>query len=1451
MSNPIQHSDIVQQGNPFKEAIAGAIEFRSVLENTVTGVLMHVKKGISEISAANINTKAGQDQIERLSVEMMQYRAEIDALRKSEADLVSKINQLTSAGNNYKKAVSKLSEEEKIRLKLAELQAKELAALPGTYAKLDASIKRASFEQKNFTEKGSAEFKILGEQIVKATSELKKYKSVDVANQTLQTKTSLNAQHTDQIRRENAEMLAGAKRVMAEHISDEKRREQAIERDNARMLAGAKRVMAEYKKEQADVLSSKASIGSQRAKAYASTDEYKTQLMYQKLLKRENEALAGSVDQLRARLARVTFEMNKMSVMGSDGYRKLQAEAKELNAQIKKQEASYGVFSRNVGNYISSIRNAWLGYVVAFSGAFYTIKKWVNLNAQLSDSMAAVRRTTGMTQKEVFDLNETLRGFNTRTAQASLLDLAHVAGKLGIAKDQIVGFVKAADMIGVALGKDIGNNEEAINQLGRIVKIFNVDSNGIGMEKALLKIGSALKDLGNASVAEEINIIDFTKRLGGIASAAKVSVDKIMALAATYDILGQTMEVSSTATSQIWIAMIQKTRQFAQIAGMSVEDFTDLMKKDFVEAFIAFVEGLSKYKGGMEELGNYFEGLGLDGRRIIGVMTVLSGHVSTFRDQMRISKKSLDEGRTASEQFAIQNSTLAASIDKIVKSLQNLVVNSGAVNALSKAFNWLGTEVRDMSDWLSNDKLNQLNLELRHYKEYYGEAINDAYQNGKPFSQMWVNYYEGQIVRVESLIKAEQDRRKEEERITSELKAQRNLTDEMDTLLSNTDRYNNFFGGPDWKMKAPKESPNLVAQTSQGTMPNVPQVPPPQDQVRKYMKWRIDINAATIDEIVRYEMGELARQGILEQATAAEIAQAERRIRLDALQKITSDEDKHLEFRIGINKASIDEMLKYERDKLVEQGIWGRANATERAEWEQKERISIEEKLAESVTSEWNIAYNNRIATAKANGKETYEIEREMYNISLRVLEMFNLEGTNLYQQTLNKRIELDNDYTAKIEGNRRKINEAAIKIKDDTATLTIENNISETTNALALLDAQIEAIKAKKVKGHNGMVGIDLTPEDNAELDRLLSQRNNLIDNRVSSQISLLELKLSEIDGQQLWLRWNGWLTPDQEKQIEQQRRKLALQIEELKIAGDSDKNKTTKDFYGNVPVSPVQEFFRPAQWQQDLQTILGYVQEFANNVNSILNSISQKYQQEQEAQLSSAEQRYEKEYDALDKMVSNKLISEEVAAARRSAIEKKKKAEEDRISREYARKQQNIAYTQAVINTALSVTNALATAGNIYAGIAMAAVALATGLYEISVISDQKFEKGGHGEVGVIDKKKGGVLQGKSHRQGGIQIPGVGEAQGGEYFAIINREATMRYSDQLPVLFDAINGQRYEQMFSKRGITMLNVNVNDKYGKQMLDEMKKPKTQTIVYDEGDFVIHQSGNYRLKISKQ
>jgi len=130
------------------------------------------------------------------------------------------------------------------------------------------------------------------------------------------------------------------------------------------------------------------------------------------------------------------------------------------------------------------------------------------------------------------------------------------------------------------------------------------------------------------------------------------------------------------------------------------------------------------------------------------------------------------------------------------------------------------------------------------------------------------------------------------------------------------------------------------------------------------------------------------------------------------------------------------------------------------------------------------------------------------------------------------------------------------------------------------------------------------------------------------------------------------------------------------------------------------------------------------------------------------------------------------------------KKKAQ---IKAEYAEKQKQIDLIQAIIGTALAVTNALQTQPFMPMGPLMAVLAAAQGAVQISTIKNASIPKA----------EKGAIIKGSSHTTGGIKFTSDHghqfEMEGDEYFAIINKRDSKRAA-----MLDSINRKHGDPLFS-----------------------------------------------------
>lgn len=412
---------------------------------------------------------------------------------------------------------------------------------------------------------------------------------------------------------------------------------------------------------------------------------------------REEIGLAGmTMRQLRSRARELQRQLDITTTKGTAGYKKLKAELIQVNSLIARQRmdvrgmaGAWNKMGKSIGSALSMF-----GPVAMITTAIYAlisaITSFVRETMQLSESFADVQKNTDLAREDVDKLYNSLMRMDTRSTRKELNDLVIIAGKLGIrGVANIEAFVAAADKINVALGEDLGDVNETMKSLGKLINVFKVDDI-YGIEQALLKTGSAINDLGRKSVAQEKNIVEFTRRMGGIAPVTKVSIQDIMGLGAAGDSLGLSMEVMGTAMSQVFMKMSQGRAKYAKFAkdtegnAISVKDFTRLINTDFNTALLAVLRGLNGNQAATTEFVDSLGDMGLEGQRVIQVVSALAMGVDDVVTQQAYANEAFRKGTSILEEFELKNETLGAKVQKIWKAISTSFVNSSFIHFLER-----------------------------------------------------------------------------------------------------------------------------------------------------------------------------------------------------------------------------------------------------------------------------------------------------------------------------------------------------------------------------------------------------------------------------------------------------------------------------------------------------------------------------------------------------------------------------------------------------------------------------------------------------------------------------------------------------------------------------------------------------------------------------------------------
>lgn len=449
----------------------------------------------------------------------------------------------------------------------------------------------------------------------------------------------------------------------------------------------------------------------------------------------------GSVNRLEAENRKILETLKKMPIEFQKTDKaaiKLKETFNRNDAALKKFDASIGRNFRHVGNYSNALSNlpGPLGNVISQTKSFTSslggtsaglsgatlatggaliavtalaagIKKAFDVNLALSDSLSDVQKTTGFTKDEVDLLAISLKKVDTRESLAGLLSIAEEGGRLGIAKENILAFTKAANVAGVALGDDFsGGAAEVSKNLGKLTGLFK-ETRDLSIEKAFAKAGSAINELSANTKGTAENITEFALRIGQLPESLRPTIQDALALGAALEEVGIDAEEGSRPLSIFLTKAATNIKGFAKQMGISAKEAEKLINTDVTEFTKQFAKSLDGLSG--TQAAAVLSDLKLSASGVQKVLGALSSRTERLAEIQGTSNKATKDAISLQEEYNIKNENLAASVDKLGNAFDNAFVSSGIsdvfksiIDALTDILNFLGDDdVGFFEKWLS------------------------------------------------------------------------------------------------------------------------------------------------------------------------------------------------------------------------------------------------------------------------------------------------------------------------------------------------------------------------------------------------------------------------------------------------------------------------------------------------------------------------------------------------------------------------------------------------------------------------------------------------------------------------------------------------------------------------------------------------------------------------------
>lgn len=397
--------------------------------------------------------------------------------------------------------------------------------------------------------------------------------------------------------------------------------------------------------------------------------------------------LAGSTTaQLRKALQAVRHEIS-LSSEASGKLPQLRKQMEALKAQIDKNT---GAIHKQGGAWQTAMKNltAYVGLFSLFNKAKELVTGAIKKNFEYSGSLTDIRKVSGLTMDQIKQLSTELSKIDTRTSVDGLAQLAYQGAKLGMGKYGVEGmasFVRAADKINVALGEELG--EEALPALSKMVEVMGLIPK-MGIEKAMDATGSAMFKLSTTSTATSNDIVEFSKRLTGVARTAGITTDQLLALGSASSSMMLMPEVASTAFGKFITALQKNHNLIAKELGIPDETIKNLYASGHAMDAMVLVFEKMRDKGNMNALGSIFKDLGSDGQRLVTAMVTMAKNVDMLKDHLYESEEAFREATAVSKEYDMQQQSAIGILERANNLWEKAFVNPDGVDAVKGMAEW-------------------------------------------------------------------------------------------------------------------------------------------------------------------------------------------------------------------------------------------------------------------------------------------------------------------------------------------------------------------------------------------------------------------------------------------------------------------------------------------------------------------------------------------------------------------------------------------------------------------------------------------------------------------------------------------------------------------------------------------------------------------------------------------
>lgn len=381
-------------------------------------------------------------------------------------------------------------------------------------------------------------------------------------------------------------------------------------------------------------------------------------------------------------------------------------EAKHSSDHCATSIDRFGDRVKDAANKSNDLRDALAaaGVIAALKKTADALSDCCKSSIEFESAMAGVAKTTDLSQEELGAMADAIQDMSTRIP-ASTTEIAGVveaAGQLGIAKGDLLSFAEV--MVNLGNATNLSSTEAA----SALAKFANV----VGMAPANYeRLGSTIVALGNNFATTEADIVSMATRLSSTGAIVGLREPQIMAIATALSSVGIEAEAGGTAISKLlkqFETMVAtgspKLEGFAEVAGMTAEEFSQKWGEDAVGALSLFIDGL----GAIDDAGGssvaVLDELGIKEQRLSTAIQSLSSSRGILQSALNTADSAWVKNVALAKEAETRYATTESKLTMLSNACNNVKIAIGdkltpAVGSLAdagtKVLSWTAQMIED------------------------------------------------------------------------------------------------------------------------------------------------------------------------------------------------------------------------------------------------------------------------------------------------------------------------------------------------------------------------------------------------------------------------------------------------------------------------------------------------------------------------------------------------------------------------------------------------------------------------------------------------------------------------------------------------------------------------------------------------------------------------------------